>query len=361
MFHRMFLVYKALAGGLHAYVMPLFMFTAILLLHVVTTIGMLLDHIFFPALAKTKIVRPIIVVGNPRSGTTVLQRFLVDNGFGTGSRLWKMLYPSLTIQFLLKPFLPLLEKVSPAKHHAHAAHKTSLGAIEADDPGILFRYFDGFFLYGFFLSWSKEDLKAMFDPELRDTAKRDFDWHEKLWRRVLVSEKKDRIVAKIFSLGVRVPRFLQRFPDAKILYTIRDPMETVPSGLSLVTGVLDGQFGFWKLPEAKRKHFIERLYSAFLDLSLRFHSHYTTGKIPADKFKVVTFGRLMQDFDNLMFEIVDFVGAERTPALEAAIREQAAKQKQFKSGHEYDLARFGLTEERIRKDYAPIYQTFFNA
>lgn len=360
MLTRMFLVYKALAGAMHRYVRPLFLFSAILLLHVVTTIGMLLDHIFFPALARTKVQRPIIVVGNPRSGTTVLQRFLVDNGFGTGSRLWKMLYPSLTIQALLKPLLPLLEKISPAKHHARAAHKTSLTAIEADDPGILFRYFDGFFLYGFFLSFSKEDLKDMFDPEKRDTAKRDFDWHEKLWRRVLVSEKKSRIVAKIFSLGVRIPQFLQRFPDAKILYTIRDPMETVPSGLSLVTGVLDGMFGFWKLPEAQRNHFIARLYSAFLDLSLRFHLHYTTGKLPMDKFKLVTFNRLMQDFDNLMFEIVDFVGEQRTPELEKVIRETAEKQKQFKSGHEYDLAKFGLTEERIRKDYAPIYQTFFS-
>ena len=32
---------------------------------------------------------------------------------------------------------------------------------------------------------------------------------------------------------------------------VRDPMETVPSGLSLVTGVLDGRFGFWALPEEK--------------------------------------------------------------------------------------------------------------
>ena len=79
-----------------------------------------------------------------------------------------------------------------------------------------------------------------------------------------------------------------------------------------------------------------------------------------DKFKLVTFNRLMQDFDNLMFEIVDFVGEQRTPELEKVIRETAEKQKQFKSGHEYDLAKFGLTEERIRKDYAPIYQTFFS-
>ena len=361
MLYRMFLVYKALAGTLHVFVKPIFMFSGILLLHLVTTVTMMLDWIFFPALRRTKVERPIIVVGNPRSGTTVLQRFLVDNGFGTGSRLWKMLYPSLTLQALLKPFLPLLEKISPAKHHANAAHKTSLTAIEADDPALVFRYFDGFFLYGFFLCWSKENLKDMIDPELRDTSKRDFDWLEKLWKRVLVSEKKNRFVGKLFSLGIRLPRFLERFPDAKILYTVRDPLETVPSGLSLVTGVLDGMFGFWKQPEAKRQHFIERLYDGFLELSMRFHADYTAGKFSADRVKVVTFNRLMQDFDTLMFEVVDFVGMPRTPELEKSIRDTANKQKQFKSGHQYDLEKFGLTEERIRKDYAPIYQTFFSS
>ncbi|MBN1605953.1 MAG: sulfotransferase [Polyangiaceae bacterium] len=360
MFYRMFLVHKALIRAFNKHIAPIFLFCGILLLHVVVTIGMALDWVFFPSLWKSKVERPIIVVGNPRSGTTVLQRFLVDNGVGIGSRLWKMIYPSLTLQALLKPFMPILEKFSPAKHHAGAAHKTSMTGIETDDPSLMFRYFDGFFIYGFFLSWCKEDLKDLFDPNLRDTSQRDFDWLEKLWKRVLVSEKKDRFVGKLFSLGIRVPRFLERFPDAKILYTVRDPLETVPSGLSLVTGVLDGRFGFWNLPEAKRKHFIERLYGALLELSMRFHADYTAGKVPADKVKVVNFNRLMQDFDTLMFEIVDFVQTPLTPALEKSIRDTAAKQKQFKSGHQYDLDKFGLTEERIRKDYAPIYQTFFS-
>ena len=180
MIRRMFWVHKALAGALHLYIRPVFIFTAIFILHILVSFNMVLDHLFFPSLGKKKIKSPIIVVGNPRSGTTFMQRFLVDNGFGTGSRLWKMIYPSLLMQFFLKPFLPIMEKFSPAKHHASAAHKTSLTGMEADDPALLFRYFDGFFLLGFFLSWSKKDYKAMFDPDIRDTSKRDFGWLEKI-------------------------------------------------------------------------------------------------------------------------------------------------------------------------------------
>jgi hypothetical protein len=360
MLKRMFIVYKTLGETFGLYIRPVFIFTVIWILHFIVSIFMVLDHIFFPSLRKKHIKNPIIIVGNPRSGTTFLQRFLIDNGFGTGSRLWKTLYPSLTMQFFLKPLLPMLEKFSPAKFHAAAAHNTSLTGYETDDPGILFRYFDGFFLLGFFLSWSKTDYTEMFDPDIRDTARRDFGWWTKVWRRILVSEKQDRIVAKLFSLGLRLPRFLEQFPDAKVLYTARDPLSTVPSGLSLVTGVLDGAIGFWKLPKEKRDHFIARLYNAFLILTLRFVKTYKEKPELQKNVKIVTFDRMMKDFDTLMPEIVEFVGNDMTPELSGIIKKTAEKQRAYKSDHNYGLEKYGLTEEQIRKDYAPFYELILN-
>jgi len=358
MLKRMFLVHGVIGKTFHKWIGPVFTGMGLFILHCIVSFGMALDHIFFPSIRKVRIEKPIVVVGNPRSGTTFLQRFLVDNGFGAGMRIWKMIYPSLTLQTLMKPLLPLLEKFSPARHHAAAAHKTSLTGIETDDPSLMFRYFDGFFLYGFFLAWAEKDLRSLFDPDVRDTADRDFAWLEKMWKRNLISEKRNRVTSKLFSLGIRVPRFLQKFPDAKILYMVRDPLQTVPSGLSLVTGVLDGRFGFWNLPEEKRRHFINRLYDAFLDLSMRFHDDYTQGRIPKENVMIVPFPRIMQDFDCLMDEVLAFVEVEPTPELLETIRETAEKQRQFKSKHAYDLAKFGLDEARIRKDYAPIYEAF---
>lgn len=355
---RMFQAHKAVKTVFHTWFSPLITFIAFLFLNLLVSITMILDHIFFPSLRNTYIKNPIIVVGNPRSGTTFLQRFLVQNGFGAGMRIWKMLYPSLLLQTLLKPILPLLERLSPARFHSKAAHETSLTGIETDDPALLFRYFDGLFLYGFYLAWSKEDPRAMFDPEVRDTSNRDFNWLKKIWKRNLIGEKQSRIVSKIFSLGIRIPHFLGKFPDAKILYLVRDPLQTVPSGLSLVTGVLDSRFGFWNLDAEKRNQYIERLYSALLELSLRFHRDYTTGRIPKNSIMIIPYHRIMQDFNNLMSEINEFVGVTPSPKLLKAIRETADKQRKYKSKHTYDLKKFNLEESRIRKDYAPIYQSF---
>ena len=207
-----------------------------------------MDKIVYPSIKTRRITNPIVIVGNPRSGTTFLHRFLVKNKIGAGAQLWQLLYPSVLIQKCVRPLLPILEFISPTRHHSTEAHKTSLRSVETDDASILFRYFDGFFLYGFILSWAEEDLFEWFDPKIRDTSARDFNWLESVWRRVLKQSSNDKIIAKLFSISANLPRFMTRFPDAKILYMVRDPLSVIPSGLSLVTGVLDKRFGFWNLP-----------------------------------------------------------------------------------------------------------------
>jgi hypothetical protein len=360
MLKNMLRAYIAISTVFSKPITPLFTFAGLIFLRIIVSAGMLLDYLFFPSINKQKIISPIIVVGNPRSGTTFLQRFLVNQNIGVGLKLWKMLFPSLTLQFFFKPLLSYLEKISPARFHHHAAHETSLTAIETDDPSLMFHYFDGFFVYGFFLSWAKEDLISDFDPILHNTSQRDFNWLEQIWKRNLIGEKHNREIAKLFSLGVRIPAFLEYYPDAKILYMLRDPLETVPSGLSLITGVLDGRFGFWNLSESKRTLFIERLYAAFLELSMRFHNDYISSKIDLNKIKIIRYDRMMNDFENLMQELIPFLEITPTDELINEIKRTSEKQSNFKSSHKYSLEKFGLDEYRIRKDYEKIYSTFFS-
>ena len=123
---------------------------------------MKLDWLIHPIRLTKKIKNQILIVGNPRSGTTFIHRYLSNNGMGTGSKLYQMIFPSIILQKLVEPFLPFLEKISPARYHSDAVHKTSLRALETDDPSLLFRFFGGFFLYAFILSWADEDLLDWF-------------------------------------------------------------------------------------------------------------------------------------------------------------------------------------------------------
>ncbi len=354
---RIIRVYLIVGKTFGVWIIPIFTGILILFLRLIVFAGRLLDHLFFPGIRKP-LQNPILIVGNPRSGTTFLHRFLIKQGFGTGSELWQMIYPSITLQKIIKPILPIMEVISPTRHHSTEAHKTSLSSIETDDVSLLFRFFDGFFLYGFFLSFDEDDLFDWVDPKLRDTSKRDFAWFESMWNRNMISNKGDRYIGKLFSLSGNLPAFQQRFPDAKILYMIRDPLNMIPSGLSLVTGVLDKRYNFWSLDEKIRSRFVERLYIALVELLNRFHDDWTNERINKEKVLIVHFDSMMSHFETLMEEIMDFTDVEPSEELKQTIQITAENQRRYESGHRYNLEKFGLTEKRIQEDCEQIYRTF---
>ena len=356
---RIFKVYTIVGNTFGKWISPVFTGILLVILRVFVSLGRIFDLLLFPSI-HTPIQKPILIVGNPRSGTTFLHRYLIKQDLGTGSQLWQMIYPSITIQKIIKPLLPLLEVISPARHHSTEAHKTGLTSIETDDVSLLFRYFDGFFLYGFFLTFDERDLFDWVDPRIRDTSARDFSWFESLWKRNLRSNRGSRYIGKLFSLSGNLPAFQNHFPDAKVLYMLRDPLNVIPSGLSLVTGVLDKKFNFWSLDENIQSRFIERLYSALVELLNRFHDDWIQGKINREKVLVIHYDKMMSDFESLMEEVLTFIDAEPTAEMIQNIRETAESQRQYRSGHRYDLEKFGLSAERIKKDCTRIYQTFLN-
>ena len=170
--------------------------------------------------------------------------------------------------------------------------------------------------------------------------------------------KADRNIAKLFSLAVRLPQFMGRFPEAQILYMARDPLSVIPSSMSLVVGVLDRAFGFWSLPETVRKRWLDRMYKAWILLLQKFHEDWTGGAIDQKRVYIVRYDRMMADFEGVMDEMCRFLGHEMTPALRATVAKRGEKQRKYESEHKYDLEKFGLTEDQVRRDCAFFYDTF---
>ena len=159
---RIFKAYTTIGLTFGKWILPIFAGLYLISLRSINFIFMKIDWIFFPRKISRKIKKPILIVGNPRSGTTFIHRYLAKNDIGSGSKLYQLIFTSVTLQKIIRPILPLLEKISPAKFHSDEIHKTSLDSLETDDPSLLFRFFDGFFLYAFILSWAKEDLLDWF-------------------------------------------------------------------------------------------------------------------------------------------------------------------------------------------------------
>jgi len=71
------------------------------LMRTLVSIGLFIDKIFYKIARDPKLENPIVIVGNPRSGTTFLQRYLINSGIGSGSELWQLIYPSIVLQKII--------------------------------------------------------------------------------------------------------------------------------------------------------------------------------------------------------------------------------------------------------------------
>jgi hypothetical protein len=340
-------------------VRPLFTFWLILGYQAFSAVCRALDPILYRSrLAATEVNAPVFIVGNPRSGTTFIHRWLVKQGFGVGFQLWQLLFPSLTARAVLGRFVLKLEALSPAKFHGTKAHPTSLDSVETDDVLVLFRFIDGLFLYGYTLAWDEKDWLPEMEVEYPRNAPRDFAYLREAMRANLVAYGAKRAVGKLFSMAIRPRETLEAFPDCKMLYMVRDPVEVVPSAFSLVTGVLQLRYPWHRADPVAKARWIERFYQAQLQLYKRFHDVWVTGVLPKDRVHVVRYDRLMTEFDTIMPEICAFLDHPVDGPLAEAIRKTAEKQRSYRSEHTYDLSEYGLTEERIRRDFAFVYDTY---
>lgn len=323
------------------------------------------DHVLAPSFREIPLDRPVFVLGNPRSGTTFLHRFLLNTDRLAAFELWEMLFPAVTARRLIAPFVDRLAPLSPARYHSAAAHETSLRDVETDDAMAFFRFVDGGFLWTYFLAWDddwgSERARAYFDldAEPEQETKRHFDYMEGCWRRNLHVKKKERIIVKASSYTLRIKTLLKRYPDCKLIYMVRDPVETIPSGMSMLTGVLEQSYDmFHATREEDRKRYLENLYQASCHLFRYFHQVWKAGEIPERNLCIVRYPKMMSDLEGTMREVVDFLGVEPAPGFEAIVKAQAEKQRNRTSAHRYSLEKFGLTQERIRSDLDFVIRDF---
>jgi omega-hydroxy-beta-dihydromenaquinone-9 sulfotransferase len=61
-----------------------------------------------------------------------------------------------------------------------------------------------------------------------------------------------------------------------------------------------------------------------------------------------------------MAEMIPFFGITASAEQLAAIRKTAEEQRAYKSQHTYNLAKYGLDADRIRRDCAFVYETWLD-
>jgi hypothetical protein len=316
-----------------------------------------LDHIFFPKFKLSKPKNPVFLMGHPRSGTTFLHRFIVKNCDELrGMYLSDMVFPSITARKLIRPFHNRLRKISLDKIWDPKIHKTNLFEAETEDVALFMKYGSGLLSWYYFHLWDKYKNQEEFEKRIISVCGSDvfIDYLTSVHQKNIYGTNK-RMFCKSFALIYNIDKIMREFPEAKVLFMVRNPKETIPSTISLMSGAQKKINGLDKAPEHKRQEFYSKVYRT----SLAYYKYMD--KIIQENRKnilVHTQKELLTDFDRVFRGILEFYGVKTDEKIEKAIAEQVEKQKSFRSEHKYSLGQYGISEEQIEKDFKFVYDNY---
>lgn len=153
---------------------------------------------------------------------------------------------------------------------------------------------------------------------------------------------------KLPSHALNIRTLMATYPDAKIIWTHRDPLQVSASFMSMMAAAeglhlseIDYDYIARYYPLRLREHVMRPM--AVQDASI------------ADPFFHMFYGDLVRDPVAQMQKLYTWLGRPFTGALEQGVRGWLAKNPQGKFGaHDYDLGRFGMTADQLR----PFFQEY---
>jgi len=282
-----------------------------------------LDGLFFPGYKKVEIKNPIFIIGHPRSGTTFFHRLMIKTDDYLNFMSWQLFFPSITSRKFIKPIIDRkIAKGNAVIFPPETGHYSRLDLPEEEEQ-LFMHYCDSQFTSIIFsLGFGKADFdEILFNDEQSH----------------IYYTGKKQVMARCNFSGMRILHLAKAFPNAKFIYFYRNPLESIPSHLSLNHSVFDYKWGLDNRYNAIYYKYMENVLNNNKDLQSRvLQIHYPD---------------LLENFETTMKNALSFMQVEVSDELKEAIELQAEKQKSYQRKHKvYELSKFGLSEAQIRND-----------
>lgn len=338
------------------------------LIELVTWTGFWLDDVLARGYRQVTVKQPVFIVGNPRSGTTFLFRLLAkDERTFTHLKMWEILLAASVTQREVFRWLGTLDRAlgGPLDKLAltlmrryeenDVVHRVRLGAPE-EDQYLLFHIWSTLAVSLFAAILDEAPLYTYFDSAMPAAEKqRIMSFYKRCLQRHLYArtdrEGSRHYLGKNPSASPKVDALYKRFPDAKIIYLARNPLDTIPSYISL----LDYE---WRLFGDPLQPFGGRDY--VLEMAKHWYTYppERLEQAPRDQYIMVRFNDLVSDAERTVREIYDRFGLDVAPEFARQLREEARRARNHESEHEYSLEEMGLNREWIVAEYADVFERF---
>jgi len=327
--------------------------------------GLALDNLLFKGYQNIQVKEPLFIIGIPRSGTTFLHKVLAkDTDRTTTFTLWELIFAPSIIEKkfwigLLKldkwlgsplsKLISLIERIFA--RHMNGIHTISLKSPE-EDYLILAPIFACFLLilpFPFDEIWRL----AYFDDQMEDNDKiRIMSFYKSCLQRHLYTWGRDKqLLSKNASFVPFIRSIRKTFPDCKIISTVRNPLEVVPSQIS---SVLPGV----RIFDNDTNHHLFR--DRFVDILKHYYKQLITllPASPEKNYLFVLMDDLKQNLEDVVVHIYHHFNYDLSDDFLQYLHVEDDRARKYESDHHYSLEKFGLNSETIVNDFGFVYDFF---
>lgn len=328
-----------------------------------TSITLLLDHIFFPQYKNVEIKQPVFLIGHGRSGTTFLHRLLNQTEEFAVFELWHLLFPALTARVLVKPLINILIKAKrDTIYPKQVGHELTLTTVEEEEVLFLHKLDTQFALFASPLGFDNQEHPEIRWHDQQTIARRKSSvkfFKECLQRQIFYTGRTQIIAKPNYSIH-RIKTLIEEFPDAKFVYLVRSPYETISSHLSLHYSIFDNQWGIQNIPTDRLKQYFQRRYQYNIDLYRYFYECCKSQEIPSDQMMIVRYDDLHSDLYEIFEKVLRFAKINCSEELHNVVLEQSKLQKGYSRSHAVmSLEQFGLTKQQVAKDLDFVFTEYW--
>ena len=309
----------------------------------------------FPEILDQEIIAPIVIVGLPRTGSTMTHRLLASDPNHTAMLWWEGRYPALlpgekrgdieTRMELGKAEVDAVVAASPEALDIHPwDYKGADEEILLLEHNFLSTVPESFMALPSYSEWIEDQDHTLAYEDLKKFIQY-LQWQNP------GREKKRWVLKSPHHLGF-IDKMISVFPDAKIIQTHRDPIKTVPSFCSMCANL------FEPLTTNFDKVFIGKHWSNKLTRALN-HCMNISEQHP-DNFLDLEFLNMIKDPIDEMKKIYEFIGEPFGEKTEVAMEAWREENKHEMGAHKYSLEEYDLTESQINNNFAKYQQKYIN-
>lgn len=303
-----------------------------------------------PEIADEHVADPLVIVGLPRTGTTKLHRMLASDPRFYWMAFWESQFPvPLPGETLEQPGARIAQAEEMVRMMTEAMPRLAaihpMDAMAADEEVMLMEHSmrSAFAAYAFvpgYDAWMEAgDATPAYSYLRRMLAF--LQWQK---RRRGVDGVRWVLKAPQHLLDMDV--LLDVFPNAQIIQTHRDPLESIPSLASFIHTL-------WSIySDAADPETVGRVWNERMRKALN-HTMAVRETAPPEQFMDVDFRDSVERPLEVARRVYAFMGWSLDEAQERRLADWLARDAEsHQGGHDYSAEQFGLSEDQLRADFA---------